>query len=114
MTKKIILTLLGTTALFATTLAYAEDKTPAAVPAPLVEVKIGAGSESGEYYKTIVPAISKALVQHGYSAVAVVSAGSQENIDKVTAGELQAGLSQLDVAALNTTKEKDPEENCSR
>lgn len=109
MTKKIILTLLGSTALFATLATYAADKATS-TPALLAEIKIGAGSESGEYYKTIVPAISKALAQHGYSATAVVSAGSQENIDQVKAGEFQAGLSQLDVAALNTTKEKDPEE----
>jgi len=90
--------------------AYAvEDKptSPSKDPEPVgVEVKIGAGSETGEYFQTVVPAISKALAQYGYRATAVVSAGSQENIDKVKSGELHAGLSQLDVAALNVTKEK--------
>ena len=75
------------------------------------EIQIGAGGATGEYTNTIVPAISEALKKQGMSAKAVVSAGSQENIDKVMAGEFQAGLSQLDVAALNMTKEKDPDEN---
>jgi TRAP-type uncharacterized transport system substrate-binding protein len=75
------------------------------------EIQIGAGGASGEYTNTIVPAINEALQKQGMSAKAVVSAGSQENIDKVMAGEFQAGLSQLDVAALNMTKEKDPDEN---
>lgn len=75
------------------------------------EIQIGAGGASGEYTNTIVPAISEALKKQGMSAKAVISAGSQENIDKVMSGEFQAGLSQLDVAALNMTKEKDPDEN---
>lgn len=75
------------------------------------EIQIGAGGASGEYTNTIVPAISEALKKQGMSAKAIVSAGSQENIDKVMSGEFQAGLSQLDVAALNMTKEKDPDEN---
>jgi len=78
---------------------------------PAAEIQIGAGGTSGEYTNTIVPAISDALKKQGVSAKAVVSAGSQENIDKVMSGEFQAGLSQLDVAALNMTKEKDPDEN---
>ncbi len=74
------------------------------------EVKIGAGSTAGEYYNTIIPAISAALKEHGYSAVPETSAGSQDNIDKVMTGTLRAALTQLDVAALNITAEKDPEE----
>jgi TRAP transporter TAXI family solute receptor len=75
------------------------------------EIQIGAGGATGEYTNTIVPAIDTALKKQGMSAKAVISAGSQENIDKVMSGEFQAGLSQLDVAALNMTKEKDPDEN---
>jgi len=75
------------------------------------EIQIGAGGATGEYTNTIVPAINTALKKQGMSAKAVISAGSQENIDKVMSGEFQAGLSQLDVAALNMTKEKDPDEN---
>ncbi|MEK7991514.1 MAG: TAXI family TRAP transporter solute-binding subunit [Thiotrichaceae bacterium] len=76
----------------------------------LDEIKIGAGGASGEYTKTIVPALNAALAEYGYRASAVISAGSQANIDKVLAGELPAGLSQLDVAALSMTPEKDPDE----
>lgn len=76
----------------------------------LIDVKIGAGSETGEYFKTVVPAISKALATYGYKATPVVSAGSQENIDKVKSGELHAGLSQLDVAALNAIGEKNSQD----
>lgn len=76
----------------------------------LDEIAIGAGGASGEYTNTIVPALNKALADYGYRARAVISAGSQANIDKVLAGELPAGLSQLDVAALNMTPEKDPDE----
>jgi TRAP-type uncharacterized transport system substrate-binding protein len=76
----------------------------------LDEIAIGAGGASGEYTNTIVPALSKALADYGYRAKAVISAGSQANIDKVLSGDLQAGLSQLDVAALNMTAEKDPDE----
>lgn len=75
------------------------------------EIKIGAGSATGEYTNTIVPAISEALKEHGYSAVAQISAGSQKNIDDVKAGTVPAGLTQLDVAALNMTAEKDPNES---
>ncbi len=76
----------------------------------LEEISIGAGGASGEYTNTIVPAISKALADYGYRASAEISAGSQANIDSVLKGELPAGLSQLDVAALNMTPEKDPQE----
>jgi len=116
MIKKFTLSFLTTTALLATVASYASDANkvptlPSHEPATLtVEIQMGAGNELGEYYKTIVPSISKALAQHGYTAKAVISAGSQENIDKVMAGELQAGLSQLDVAALNMSNEKDPNE----
>lgn len=110
MVKTFVINMLSATVLFAAMASFAADKAPEAAPKMVAEIKIGAGSESGEYYKTIVPAISKALDQHGYKATAVISAGSQENIDKVRAGEFQAGLSQLDVAALNMTKEKDPDE----
>lgn len=91
----------------ASMVAYAADKptTPSKDP-ELVEIKVGAGNETGEYFQTVVPAISKALAQYGYKATAVVSAGSQENIDRVKAGEIHAGLSQLDVAALNVSKDK--------
>jgi TRAP-type uncharacterized transport system substrate-binding protein len=73
-------------------------------------VKIGAGSTAGEYYNTIVPAISAALKKQGYSAVPEISAGSQDNIDKVMTDTLPAALTQLDIAALNLTAGKDPEE----
>lgn len=76
----------------------------------LEEIEIGAGGASGEYTNTIVPALNKALADYGYRAKAKISAGSQANIDSVLEGKLQAGLSQLDVAALNMTPEKDPEE----
>ncbi|MEN8218757.1 MAG: TAXI family TRAP transporter solute-binding subunit [Pseudomonadota bacterium] len=69
-------------------------------------IKIGAASPAGEYTNTIVPALSDALQEYGYTAVAEISAGSQENIDKVWSGELPAGLSQLDVAALNMAGER--------
>lgn len=110
MVRKFAVSILSASILFAATASFASDKAPEAAPKMVAEIKIGSGNEAGEYYKTIVPAISKALEQHGYKATAVVSAGSQENIDKVRTGELQAGLSQLDVAALNMTKEKDPDE----
>lgn len=110
MVRKFAVSMLSASVLFAAMASVAADKAPEAAPKMLAEIKIGAGNETGEYFKTIVPAISKALESHGYKASAVVSAGSQENIDKVSAGELQAGLSQLDVAALNMTKEKDPDE----
>jgi TRAP-type uncharacterized transport system substrate-binding protein len=109
MVRKFVVSVLSATVLFATMASFAADKAPE-TPKLIAEIKIGAGNEAGEYYKTIVPAISKGLEQHGYKATAVVSAGSQENIDKVKSGELQAGLSQLDVAALNMTKDKDPDE----
>jgi TRAP-type uncharacterized transport system substrate-binding protein len=98
--KKLTNTLYSTAILLASvTLTQAED------------LKIGAGSETGEYTKTIVPAIGAALKQYGYNATPEISAGSQDNIDKVMAGNLPAALSQLDVAALNMTPEKDPQEN---
>ncbi len=64
-------------------------------------LKIGAGGPNGEYTNTIVPAINAALNKYGYSAEAVISAGSQENIDKILSEERLLGLAQLDVAALN-------------
>jgi len=89
-----IITLLSATALVATTnLVYA------------TELKIGAGSQTGEYTNTIVPAIGNALTEHGYSAVAVESAGSLENIENVKAGSITAGLAQLDAVALSMTEE---------
>ena len=73
----------------------------AAYPALSEEILIGAGSDVGEYTNTIVPAISNALAESSdYSATAVLSAGSQENLDKLQAGELQAALTQLDILAL--------------
>jgi TRAP-type uncharacterized transport system substrate-binding protein len=74
-------------------------------------VKIGAGSSDGEYANIIVPAINDALQEYGYSAVAETSAGTQEDIEKVISGQIVAALTQLDVAALNMTYEKDPNEN---
>ncbi|MEK8016296.1 MAG: TAXI family TRAP transporter solute-binding subunit, partial [Candidatus Parabeggiatoa sp.] len=64
-------------------------------------IKIGAGGSDGEYTKTIAPTIIEELNQKGFSAEAVISAGSQENIDKIFSGERFVGLTQLDVAALN-------------
>lgn len=87
-------------------------------------IKIGAGGSNGEYTNTIVPAISKALMKYGYEAKAVISAGSQENIDNILgikpiistnskqdillqqeaailSEKLLVALVQLDVAALN-------------
>jgi len=77
------------------TIAHAED------------IKIGADGLNGEYTNTIVPAISEAMKEYGYTVIAEMSAGSQENIDNVMSGKLPAGLSQLDVAALNMTTEND-------
>jgi len=71
------------------------------------KIKIGAASPTGEYTNTIVPAINKALNEHGYSAEAVISAGSQDNIDNIMAGEYLVALTQLDVAALNMRAEVD-------
>jgi TRAP-type uncharacterized transport system substrate-binding protein len=98
--KNFFLTLFSSVTLIATvTIAHAD------------EIKIGAGSADGEYTNTIVPAISNALEKHGYTAVAEISAGSQENIDNVMSGKLPVGLSQLDVAALNMTPENDQNES---
>ncbi len=73
-------------------------------------IKIGAASPDGDYTKIIVPAINKALLEYGYSAIAETSAGTQDDIDKVMSGKIVAALSQLDVAALNMTPDKDPNE----
>jgi TRAP-type uncharacterized transport system substrate-binding protein len=64
------------------------------------QLEIGAGSQAGEYTGTLVPAIDKKLRGHGYSAVAKISEGSQQNIEEVLAGTLKVSLSQWDVAAL--------------
>jgi TRAP-type uncharacterized transport system substrate-binding protein len=70
--------------------------------AQAADIAIGAGSQSGEYTNTIVPALSAALTQAGdNSATAMVSAGSGENLKKLMSGELQAGLVQLDVLAMS-------------
>jgi len=71
-------------------------------------IKIGAGGAEGEYNSTIVPALSTVLQGYGYTAYAAISAGSQENIDNVWLGKLPAGLTQLDVAALNMAGERPP------
>jgi TRAP-type uncharacterized transport system substrate-binding protein len=89
--KKILLTM---TLIGLATLADAET------------IKIGAGGAEGEYTNTIVPTLSIGLQGYGYIAEAVISAGSQENIDKVWSGELPAGLTQLDVMALNMIEER--------
>jgi len=73
------------------------------------EIVMGAGSTSGEYTNTIVPAIDQALRTHGFRASAKVSAGSQQNVEDVLSGELMAALSQLDVAAVNMAN--DPNES---
>lgn len=66
------------------------------------EIQMGAGSPSGEYTNTIIPAINKALTEEGnYGVKALVTAGSQQNVEDVMSGKLVAALSQLDVAALN-------------
>jgi len=96
--KKHFVTFISTTALLATmTMAYAET------------IQIAAGAEDGEYTNTIVPALNQALRKYGYRAHAEISAGSQENIDNVWAGKMQAALSQLDVAALNMIGERPAE-----
>lgn len=64
------------------------------------ELKIGAASKVGEYTNSIVPALNKKLQPHGYSAVAQISQGSQQNVEDVSAGKLTVALSQWDVAAL--------------
>jgi TRAP-type uncharacterized transport system substrate-binding protein len=64
------------------------------------ELKIGAAGKQGEYTNTIVPALDKKLRSHGYSAVAQVSQGSQQNVEDVSSGKLTVALSQWDVAAL--------------
>ena len=70
---------------------------------------IGAGSGSGEYTGTIVPAINEDLQRQkkGLSAKAQISAGSQENIENVMEGKLIAAISQLDVAALAKQLDED-------
>lgn len=93
--KKNVETVFITVALIAlATLAHAET------------IKIGAGRAEGEYSSTIVPTLSIALQGYGYTAEAEMSAGSQENIDKVWLGKLPAGLTQLDVAALNMAEKR--------
>jgi len=87
---KILTTTLLCTLMLLAPLTYAKES-----------LKIGAGGSNGEYTNTIVPAIDVALKKYGYSAEAVISAGSQENIDKILSGERLLGLAQLDVAALN-------------
>ena len=78
-----------------------------AVSSMAAEIKIGAGPEDGEYAQTIVPAINDALAASSeHSATAVISAGSQENIDHLLSGELSAALVQLDVLALNPGSEE--------
>jgi TRAP-type uncharacterized transport system substrate-binding protein len=94
MNKHLVAFLSTITMLATTTIAYSET------------ILIAAGSEEGEYTKTIVPAINKALIKYGYRAHPEISLGSQENIDNVWSGRRQAALSQLDVAALNMTEER--------
>lgn len=65
------------------------------------ELIIGAGQAVGEYTQTVVPAIDAALSEYGHSATAEVSAGSQENIDRLLSGELDAALVQMDVLLMN-------------
>jgi len=65
------------------------------------DIAIGAGGADGEYTKTIVPAISKALQSHGYAASPQLSVGSQQNMEDLTGGTLDAVLVQMDVAAMN-------------
>jgi TRAP-type uncharacterized transport system substrate-binding protein len=93
MKNGLITQLTGITLMALATIAHAEN------------IKIGADGLNGEYTNTIVPAISKAMQDYGYTVIADISAGSQENIDNVMSGKLPAGLSQLDVAALNMTPE---------
>ena len=73
-------------------------------------IEIGTGTLSGEYTNIIVPAISDALLEYGYTAVAEQSASSQENINNVLSGKTLVALSPLDVAALSMTAENDPDE----
>jgi len=74
-------------------------------------IEIGTGTLSGEYTNIIVPAISDALLEYGYTAVAEQSASSQENINNVLSGKTLVALSPLDVAALSMTAENDPDES---
>ena len=71
------------------------------------EITIGAGGPSGEYTNTIVPALDKALRPYGIRASVKVSAGSQQNVEEVLSGVIDAGLSQLDVAAVNMEADAD-------
>ncbi|MCK5663118.1 MAG: hypothetical protein KAI17_06510 [Thiotrichaceae bacterium] len=96
---KYIITFISTLAIFGFTTAQAET------------IKIGAASPDGEYAQIIVPAINSALLEYGYSAIAETSEGTQDDINKVISGEIVAALTQLDVAALNMTPERDPNEN---
>lgn len=64
------------------------------------ELKIGAASKGGEYTNSIVPSLHQKLQEHGYTAVAQISAGSQQNVEDVLSGKLSVALSQWDVAAL--------------
>ncbi len=98
--KKNFVVILTTFLVLVTTLVSAET------------VRIGVGSNpNGEYARIIVPAINEALQEYGYTALAETSAGAQEDIDKVILGNIPAALSQLDVATLNMTPKKDPNQS---
>ncbi|MEZ5590487.1 MAG: TAXI family TRAP transporter solute-binding subunit [Gammaproteobacteria bacterium] len=71
------------------------------------ELKIGAGPEDGEYTQTIVPAIDAALSKTtDLRASAVISPGSQANVEQLLTGELSVALIQLDVLALNSATDE--------
>ncbi len=75
------------------------------------EIKIGTGGLSEDYPNAIVPAISEAIQEYGYTAVANTAGSHQENLDNLLSGTMPVALSPLDVVALNMTPEKDPDES---
>lgn len=97
--KKHIIIFISTITLFISTIIYAE------------EIKIGTGNLSDEYTNIIVPAISEALQDYGYTAIAEKATNHQESIDNVLSGNLPVALSPLDVAALSMTPAYDPDES---
>jgi hypothetical protein len=100
MMKNLLIALLGSVTLTASvTIAQAET------------LKIGIGTQSEEYSSLIVSAMSEALEEYGYSAIAIPYADSQESLNNVLSGKIAAALSPLDVAARGMTSENDPNES---
>jgi hypothetical protein len=74
-------------------------------------VKMSTSIQLDEYSHVVIPALSRALQEYGYSVVAESTATFQESLDNVREGKTPVALTPLDVAALNMTVENDPDEN---